>query len=494
MTRRSLAWRVWRHLAGLTALAVLVLSVVFYLSARRLLWQALDSDLAARSTALAALVERDGTTWDVDLAGASAPSRDLVGALAWWRITPCPEQETLLESSAAPDASGPNGRAIDLTCPTRTLPLTGSPPVVLEQRWRTSDAGALRLLSTLIAVRADTDAGDSDESPVDTLAIVRITAAASAGPVQARLRTLLLLMALGAGLSLLLATIAARLLARRIVGPLERISAQAESIAVTSGPGRVDRTGTGDEIDRLAATLNESFERLHAAYERQTRFTADASHELRTPVTAIRSQVEVALRRERPAHEYRETLVGVLPQVERLSQLIESLLQLARFDTGRADTTFSRVKLAEVVQGAIDDTAGDDPRIVGTERVEPLLVCGHERWLRVAVANLLSNARRHCRTSGAIEVQVRAADGQALIEVIDAGEGIPPEALAHLFERFYQVDPARSIEPGTRSRGAGLGLSLVATIVALHGGSCGIQSQLGRGTTAWIRLPLEVAA
>jgi signal transduction histidine kinase len=231
--------------------------------------------------------------------------------------------------------------------------------------------------------------------------------------------------------------------------------------------------GLGSWLSRRIVA-SEDFQRLQAAWERQAAFTADASHELRTPLAVIRARAEVALRRPRSPEQYREALEDVLGSAGRMQELLEGLLVLAR-----AGERVERrpVDLAAVARAAVAEARAPEGVRLEAALPEAAAMVGDARLLRVLVDNLVVNALRHTR-EGAVVVALEAAEGAWRLEVRDTGEGIAPEHLGRIFERFYRVDPGRSRTDG----GGGLGLSIVQAIAAQHGGRVTARSVLGEGT------------
>jgi heavy metal sensor kinase len=244
-----------------------------------------------------------------------------------------------------------------------------------------------------------------------------------------------------------------------------------------------------DEIARLARAFNELLDRLESAHGTQQRFLADASHELRTPLTVLRGEIEVALRRERPADEYREVLESSREEIERLARLTENLLSLARSDAGEGLVTREAVDLAALCVGVREAMSGmaEQKRMKLTvEASEAVFVNGDAGALERVCLNLVENAIRYSPAGENVTLQVVNENGEAVLSVSDTGPGIGAEHLPHLFERFYRVDKARSREQG----GAGLGLAIVEALVKAHGGSVSVSGVVGQGTTFTIRLPL----
>jgi len=244
-----------------------------------------------------------------------------------------------------------------------------------------------------------------------------------------------------------------------------------------------------DEIARLARAFNELLDRLESAHGTQQRFLADASHELRTPLTVMRGEIEVALRRERPAEEYREVLESSREEIERLARLTENLLSLARSDAGESLVTRETIDLAtlcERVREAMSAAAAEKRMTLSVEVPEPVWVQGDTGALERVFLNLAENAIRYSPAGESVTLRAFADGREAVLSVSDTGPGIGAEHLPHLFQRFYRVDKARSREHG----GAGLGLAIVEALVKAHGGSVAVSSVVGKGTTFMVRLPL----
>jgi heavy metal sensor kinase len=240
-------------------------------------------------------------------------------------------------------------------------------------------------------------------------------------------------------------------------------------------------------LAELATVLNSTFDRLEAAFERQSRFTADASHELRTPLAIVRSHAELALSRPRSPEEYREALAASLRAACRMTALVESLLTLARADAGRLELARVPVDLRRVVEegmGLLRPLAGQK-EVSLSSRLERAEVSGDPLRLSQVVNNLLSNAVQYNRTGGAVTVELGEEGEEVVLKVADTGRGIAPEDRQHLFERFFRADRAR----GRDSGGCGLGLAICKSIVEAHGGTIGYDSLAAQGSVFWVRLP-----
>jgi heavy metal sensor kinase len=292
------------------------------------------------------------------------------------------------------------------------------------------------------------------------------------------------------GLSVLVVGLfAGWVLANQIVRPIAAIQRAAESISATSLERRIDVTTTHEELTGLARVLNTAFTRLRAAFERQTRFTADASHELRTPLAVIHTEVEFALTRHRSEEEYRAALETCLRAAKRMRPLVDSLLTLARADSGAMALRPEHCDLAAIVRECAELVqplaAERDVRL--DLHLQPAELTGDSFRLTQVVANLLTNAILYNRPQGGVTVDLRPDPREILLTVGDTGVGIAPEHLPRVFDRFFRVDESRSRESG----GAGLGLSICKSIVEAHGGTIAASSEPGVGTTFTVRLPVN---
>ncbi|MBL9171046.1 MAG: ATP-binding protein [Verrucomicrobiales bacterium] len=242
------------------------------------------------------------------------------------------------------------------------------------------------------------------------------------------------------------------------------------------------------EINRLTQALNGILDRLNESHNAQQRMVADASHELRTPLTILRGEIQVALRRERSIDRYQAVLASNHDEIVRLCRIVENLLTLAHADAGEVLVKQERVKvevLVSMVCAKLSPLADPHQVRLRTELQEGLIVLGDPLALESALTNLIENAIRHSMPDEEVQVRAAAQEEEVVVEVIDGGAGIAPEHLPRLFERFYRVDKARSRQLG----GAGLGLAIVKMLVEAHGGTVGVKSTIGTGSTFTIRLP-----
>jgi signal transduction histidine kinase len=313
-------------------------------------------------------------------------------------------------------------------------------------------------------------------------------------------------------------------LARRALRPVVRLTASAREIEAHDLHRRVPVPAAQDEVHALALTLNGMIAGLERAFEQQRRFVADASHELRTPVAAIQSLTDVALAQPGDAEEAAETLRAVNSEAQRLGALISDLLALARADEGHAHLERELVRL-DLLAGdvaAVVEPLAAEGNVTLDLRLMPVTVLGDDARLIQLALNLLDNAVRYTPAGGQVTLEVGAESaaasggrnsgvigsagaGQAVLRVRDTGQGIAPEHLPHIFERFYRTDPARThsaatVRPGADAEfgiggtgGSGLGLAIVEWVARAHGGVVAVESTVGVGTNVTVRLPLASA-
>jgi heavy metal sensor kinase len=303
------------------------------------------------------------------------------------------------------------------------------------------------------------------------------------------LHGLLLTFAVGLPLVVAVAIAGGYVLMRRALAPVGAITRAAELITHRSLSERLPETSTGDELEALSIALNRMIARIEHSFRHMNRFTADASHELRTPLTVLRGELETLSRRPDIPGDVRETIESALEETERLARIVENLLAIARLDAGEALMTRERVDLADLAANTVDQMRllAEDKRIALNCIAENSAhVEGDPIRLKQIIVNLVDNAIKYTAEGGNVEISVGSRDGSALVEVADSGIGIPPDALNHVFERFYRVDKARSRQMG----GTGLGLSIVKSICQAHGGRITVESSDGRGSRFTVELPL----
>lgn len=298
------------------------------------------------------------------------------------------------------------------------------------------------------------------------------------------------------------------ILAGRATRPLASMMATTARLRPAEMNERLKVRGTGDELDQLAITVNSLLDRLAEYLKQKHDFLANAAHELRTPLSAIRSSVEVALNGDRTVAEYNELLAEVIDECSSLETLVNQLLLLAETDADRQEVSADPVPLHKVVERAAEMFQGvaefNGVRL-RFEDLPEVLVPGNRHYLRQVLSNLLDNAikftaSRYVHYAGPsahngngsrgeirITMDVDKARDQVRLVIEDNGPGIPPEDLPHIFDRFYRVDRARM--RGTATGGTGLGLSICQAIIHAHRGTIEVASEMDRGTTFVITLP-----
>jgi heavy metal sensor kinase len=292
-----------------------------------------------------------------------------------------------------------------------------------------------------------------------------------------------------APLLLLVAAVVGYWMSRRALAPVDSLVRTAREVSGTNLGMRLQKLDTGDELQRLSDTLNEMLDRIETAFSRVTQFTADASHELRTPVSLIRTEAELALRRARSDSEYQDSLRHILLEAERTTTLIEQLLSLARADSGREALPMHCVDLSALLNDVADPwkklAAIRNLRFSTNVDDTEAFVTGDEELLRRLVEILLDNAFKYTPSQGAVSLLLEHRDDIAVITVQDSGIGIPEDEQEKIFERFYRVDKSRSRSQG----GNGLGLSIAQWIVTQHRGSIQVKSRPGKGAKFCVELP-----
>jgi heavy metal sensor kinase len=293
---------------------------------------------------------------------------------------------------------------------------------------------------------------------------------------------------------LLLAGCGGWFLARKSLAPVLAMSEQAHRIGAENLDQRLPVGNPRDELGRLASTFNNLLSRLSAAFSFQRQFMADASHELRTPVSVIRTATSVTLEKEqRSEDEYRNALIIIDEQVRRLTRIVEDMFRLARADAGCMTLRRQAFYLDELV----DETARAARVLAAPRRVEvklapsPECLCyGDEDLLRQMISNLLDNAIKFAPPGGNVTLQLDQRNGSYIVSVSDNGPGIPSDAQARVFERFFRVEKveSRGTITGAMGSGAGLGLSIAKSIAEAHGGSLALENSDSNGTTFTVTL------
>ena len=297
-------------------------------------------------------------------------------------------------------------------------------------------------------------------------------------------RGLLTLLLVVGPAALLVASLLGYALATAALRPVESMQAEAADISASEPGRRLPLPRAHDEIHRLGETLNEMLERLEAALERERGFVADAGHELRTPLTNLKAELELALRRPRTDAELVQAIRSAAEETERLSQLVDDLLLIARSDQHRLPLRRTRVSAGDLLRSVavrFGARAREAGRTIDVDAPAALELDADATRLEQAVGNVVDNALTH--GGGDVRLSAAERDGHVELHVCDSGSGFPAEFLPHAFDRFSRADDSRS-EAGT-----GLGLAIAAAVAAAHGGSAHAANRDGAGADVWLALP-----
>jgi signal transduction histidine kinase len=439
--------------AAVMGVVLAVMALVLYLRLGVALDATVDQSLRGRADGLAGLVRRD---------------RSGLSEAASYRLAePDESLAQVLQPSGAVADSTPllDGRPL-LT--DAQLARAAEQTIVVERGPVPGSDNPLRLLATPV------------DAPAGRLVVV---VGASVEERAEVLESLLAQLLIGGPAVLVLSSLAGYALAAAALRPVDSMRQEADAVSATEPGRRLPLPPANDEIARLGTTLNTMLGRLESALARERRFVADASHELRTPLAALRTELELALRRERTPQELHAAVRSAAEETERLWQLAEDLLVLVRSDTGKLPVRPERLPALELLADVRERYARR-----AVEAGRPLQVQADDRLelavdrLRVeqALGNLIDNALRH--GSGRILVHAQRQHDRVELHVVDEGPGFLPEFLPHAFEPFSQGDPART------GAGAGLGLAIVDVIARAHGGAAHAING-DRGPDAWIELP-----
>lgn len=306
--------------------------------------------------------------------------------------------------------------------------------------------------------------------------------------IEQQLDEVLIVLALGLPLIVGLAGLGGYMLARRALKPIDQLAADARRITADRLHERLSVANKHDEIGRLAAVVNDTFARLESSFDQLRRFTADASHELRTPLSVIRGIGELGLGETRTPAEYKDAIGSMLEEVDRLTRLVETLLQLSRGDAGTIRLSLQSCDLSDLardVASSMAILAEERRQQLRVDAPEPVLVQADRLVLRDAVTNLVDNAIKYGPQGSPIDITVRADTTDAALTVADQGPGVPAEHRARIFDRFYRVDEGRSRGLG----GTGLGLAIARWAVEANGGRIAFVAT-GSGAVFRITLPL----
>jgi len=277
---------------------------------------------------------------------------------------------------------------------------------------------------------------------------------------------------------------------RNALKPLDEVATTAERITSRNLNERVPISPTGDELEKLSVSLNRMMARLEESLHHINRFSADASHEIRTPLAIIRGELEDAFQSPHVSPELKQTIGSALEETERLSRIVEQLLEMSRLEAGEALFERSRFDFAELTKATVDQLrplAEDKKLKLSVDVGNPVEIEADPIRVKQIVVNLVDNAIKYTSAEGSISVSTFPGGGMAILEVADTGIGIPEEAMSQVFDRFYRVDKGRSRQLG----GTGLGLAIVKSICAAYGGTVTVKSAEGQGAVFRVELPLS---
>lgn len=454
----------------LLAAVILAFDVFIYVARRRALMEVLDGRLYSGTQSIALRLEIDSGRPVFDPADEAEPQPDPPRR---FRITD--DRGRIVSQSPAP--GGP-----------AWPPASTTPP---NPRWTTTGSGreAWRIATWVHRFDIDTEAAEEEPArPGMPVSAVIQCAEPLAGTTE-EMRELASLLAIVSLAAFLIAGGGSFLLAGRALRPVRRINEALADVSETRLDGRLNPASFDVELHPLIGQLNAALDRLEKGFRRERQFTADASHELRTPVAAILSSIEVLLRRPRTERELVEAHEDNLRTARTMQAVIEGLLLLARMDAGKSRPEKESVPLAGLVEDLLA-ASGAEAEKRGVARghdIDPeLRVPADPAQLRLALVNLIDNAIRYNKRGGSLAVHARREGAVFVIEVRDTGIGIPAEHLPRIFERFYRVDPSRAEATG----GSGLGLSIVRKIVEAHGGGVSASSS-GDGSVFTVVLPAD---
>jgi heavy metal sensor kinase len=312
---------------------------------------------------------------------------------------------------------------------------------------------------------------------------------------EERLRTqlweILVVLVLGLPLVVVMAGLGGYVLARRALSPIDHLASEARRITADRLHERLSVPNPHDEIGRLAAVINETFARLESSFDQLRRFTADASHELRTPLAVIRGIGEVSLGQMQTAGEYKETIGSMLEEVDRLTNLVDTLLRLSHGDAGTVRLSRESIDLGALTNDVVSSLgilAEDRNQRLAVDIADRCVITVDRLVLREAITNIIDNAIKYSPQGSAINIRVAASHNEAVLTVADRGTGIAAEHRERIFDRFFRLDEGRSRDHG----GTGLGLAIAKWAVEVSGGRISVEDAAQSGSVFRIVLPLSV--
>lgn len=459
MAQLPVRWRLTVWYAAVLALVLALFAVGLFFGLRQRLYAALDEQLFDQAALTLQSVETDD---DIPRLGAGVS--ELVEREYFLRLFDA-DGEVVQETRGDQDIVPPP--------PEVFLAALSGQNVYSDAA--DSEAEIIRVLS--IPVRAA-----PDRPPIGVMQV-----GLDRDEIDEPLTELLRTFVIAAPIALVLASASGYLLAGRALAPVVTITSLASRVSGSELGARLNLDGPNDELGRLARSFDAMLARIDDAFERQRRFTGDAAHELRTPLSLMRTQVDIALARPRSAPEYQEALRGLDSDLERMTGLVGALLTLARADAGRLPLNQEPVDLALTIEAvaaqyeAVASEAGVTMRLESSSAV----IEADEGWLVQLLVNLVDNAVAHTPAGGTVTIGCAPAADKMRFWVSDTGDGIDPVHHDHIFDRFYRIDAGRSRATG----GTGLGLAICRAIVEAHAGTISLESAPGQGTRVTVTLP-----
>jgi two-component system OmpR family sensor kinase len=302
------------------------------------------------------------------------------------------------------------------------------------------------------------------------------------------IRKLLLIMIISIPTSIIVTIVVGYFMAKKALKPVEQIRRAAVKISSSNLDEKIDITGRRDELGRLAETFNAMIGRLKDAFQRINQFSIDVSHELKTPLTILKGETEVALRKEREKDDYQKLLLSNLEEIDRMSCIIDDLLLLSKADTKEIKLNMEEVALRDLIMDVcMNMKIVADKKSVELQisELEDVRLKGDELKLRRMLLNVVENGIKYSHVGGKVSISSYINDGYAWIDVKDDGIGISEEDIKYVFDRFYRADRSRK-----RESGSGLGLSIGRWIAGVHKGSIEVKSQPAQGSVFTIKLPI----
>jgi heavy metal sensor kinase len=302
------------------------------------------------------------------------------------------------------------------------------------------------------------------------------------------IKKLLLIMIISIPTSISVTIVVGYFMAKKALRPVDQIRRAAVKISSSNLDEKIDIAGRRDELGRLAETFNAMIGRLKDAFQRVNQFSIDVSHELKTPLTILKGETEVALRKEREKDDYQKLLLSNLEEIDRMSCIIDDLLLLSKADTKDIKLNIEEIALRDLIMGVCMNmkvVADKKEVVLQTGEMEDLRVKGDELKLRRMILNIVENGIKYSQTGGKVIVSSYVNDGYAQIDVKDEGIGISEQDIKYVFDRFFRADRSRK-----RESGSGLGLSISRWIAEAHKGSIEVKSQPAQGSIFTIKLPI----